>query len=49
MKIHQNEIVTPMEDMPGSEVTNDASQGGKFSIIIHAGEDGLLNVNWRCP
>ena len=39
----------PIEDMPVSEVTNDPSKGGKFTIIMHAGEDRLPYGKLRCP
>ena len=38
-----------MEDMPVSEVTNDPSEGGKFTIIMQAGEGRLPYGKFRCP
>ena len=34
-------FMTPMPGMPDSDVDTDAREGGKFTIIMHAGDDKL--------
>lgn len=34
-------FMMPMPGMPESDVENDAREGGKFTIIMHAGDDKL--------
>ena len=37
-------FMTPMPGMPASDVKTDASEGGVFTIIMHAGEDQLAHT-----
>ena len=35
------QFILPAAGMPGPEVENDASEGGRFSIIMHVGDDKI--------